>query len=103
MPGDPELVDDKNAHRPAQFQYFEQAQHQPRTDRFFYRDLSDAETSTLLQFMQAHPLESLVTPMPDAVVWVPTRSAGSEIHRTLGVGAGGVVQLAAGANPAGAK
>ena len=41
-------------------------------------------------------LELLVTAMPDAVVWVPTRSNGSEIHRTLGVGAGGIVKIAAG-------
>ncbi|HEY8729609.1 MAG TPA: NADH-quinone oxidoreductase subunit G [Acidothermaceae bacterium] len=40
-------------------------------------------------------LELVVTPMPDAVVWVPTRSNGSEIHRTLGVGAGGIVKIAA--------
>ncbi len=48
-------------------------------------------------------LELLVTAMPDAVVWVPTRSSGSEIHRTLGVGAGGVVKIEAGTNPAGTK
>jgi hypothetical protein len=30
------------------------------------------------------------------VVWLPTRSAGSEVHRTLGVGAGAVVSLEGG-------
>jgi NADH-quinone oxidoreductase subunit G len=38
-----------------------------------------------------------VTAMPDSVVWVPTRSVGSEVHRTLGIGAGAVVTLAGGA------
>ena len=42
------------------------------------------------------PLDLLITAMPDGVVWVPTRSAGSEMHRTLGVGAGAVVSLEGG-------
>ena len=41
-------------------------------------------------------LDAVITPMPDAVVWVPTRSAGSEVHSTLGVGAGAVVGLEGG-------
>jgi NADH-quinone oxidoreductase subunit G len=41
-------------------------------------------------------LDALVTAMPDSVVWVPTCSAGSEVHRMLGVGAGAVVQLEGG-------
>ena len=41
-------------------------------------------------------LDLLITAMPDAVVWVPTRSAGSEVHRTLGVSAGAVVSLEGG-------
>jgi NADH-quinone oxidoreductase subunit G len=40
---------------------------------------------------------ALISAMPDAVVWLPTRSAGSEIHRTLGVAAGAVVRLEGGA------
>ena len=48
-------------------------------------------------------LELLVTPMPDAVVWLPTRSEGSEIHRMLGVGAGAVVKIAAGPSVAGVR
>ena len=41
-------------------------------------------------------LDLLITAMPDGVVWVPTRSAGSAVHRTLGVGAGAVVSLEGG-------
>jgi NADH-quinone oxidoreductase subunit G len=41
-------------------------------------------------------LDAVITPMPDAVVWVPTRAAGSEVHSTLGVGAGAVVSLEGG-------
>jgi NADH-quinone oxidoreductase subunit G len=41
-------------------------------------------------------LDLLITAMPDGVVWVPTRSVGSEVHRTLGVGAGAVVSLEGG-------
>jgi NADH-quinone oxidoreductase subunit G len=41
-------------------------------------------------------LDARVTAMPDSVVWVPTRSIGSEVHRTLGVGAGAVVTLTGG-------
>ncbi|GAA2115007.1 NADH-quinone oxidoreductase subunit G [Actinomadura alba] len=36
-----------------------------------------------------------VTDMPDRVVWLPTNSTGSEVHRELGVGAGAVVRIAA--------
>jgi NADH-quinone oxidoreductase subunit G len=38
-----------------------------------------------------------VTEMPDRVVWLPTNSAGSVVNRDLGVGAGAVVRIAAGA------
>jgi NADH-quinone oxidoreductase subunit G len=31
--------------------------------------------------------------MPDRVVWLPTRSSGSELRRTLGVGNGALVRL----------
>ncbi len=41
-------------------------------------------------------LDLLITAMPDGVVWLPTRSVGSEVHRTLGVGAGAVVSLEGG-------
>ncbi|HET9187015.1 MAG TPA: molybdopterin dinucleotide binding domain-containing protein, partial [Acidothermaceae bacterium] len=35
-----------------------------------------------------------VVDMVDDVVWIPTRTSGSEIHRTLGVAAGAVVRIA---------
>ncbi|WP_344306705.1 NADH-quinone oxidoreductase subunit G [Fodinicola feengrottensis] len=43
-------------------------------------------------------LPVLVTPMPDRVVWLPTNSPGSTVRRSLAVGAGAVVRLAAGLN-----
>lgn len=42
-------------------------------------------------------LPLVVTPMPDDVVWVPTHSVGSTVRPTLGVDAGAVVDLSAGA------
>ncbi|MBC6457701.1 NADH-quinone oxidoreductase subunit G [Actinomadura sp. HBU206391] len=36
-----------------------------------------------------------ITDMPDRVVWLPTNSTGSVVHRDLGVGAGAVVRIAA--------
>ncbi|MCW2903898.1 MAG: NADH-quinone oxidoreductase, chain [Streptosporangiaceae bacterium] len=38
-----------------------------------------------------------VTDMPDRVVWLPTNSEGSVVHRDLGVGAGALVRLTGGA------
>jgi NADH-quinone oxidoreductase subunit G len=40
--------------------------------------------------------------LPDNVVWVPANSAGSSIHRDLGVGAGAVVRIGPGHAPAAA-
>ncbi|HLR27382.1 MAG TPA: NADH-quinone oxidoreductase subunit G [Ruania sp.] len=40
-------------------------------------------------------LPAAPTAMPDSVVWVPQRSPGSLVHRSLGVGAGAVVSLTA--------
>ncbi|MBT8224553.1 MAG: NADH-quinone oxidoreductase subunit G, partial [Dactylosporangium sp.] len=37
-----------------------------------------------------------VTEMPDRVVWVPANSSGSTVHRTLGAGAGSVVEIRSG-------
>jgi NADH-quinone oxidoreductase subunit G len=42
-------------------------------------------------------LPVLLAPMPDRVVWLPANSAGSTVRASLGVGAGAVVDLAAGA------
>jgi NADH-quinone oxidoreductase subunit G len=39
-------------------------------------------------------LPAYVIDMVDDVVWVPTRTRGSEVHRTLGVAAGAVVRIA---------
>jgi NADH-quinone oxidoreductase subunit G len=41
-------------------------------------------------------LPLLVAPMPDRVVWLPAKSAGSEVRSTLGVGTGAVVEISAG-------
>jgi len=67
----------------------------PATARAF--GLVDGAPVTIRTRRGAITLDLLITAMPDAVVWVPTRSAGSEVHRTLGVGAGAVVSLAGGA------
>jgi len=42
-------------------------------------------------------LPVLVTEMPDRVVWLPTRSVGSSVRRTLGVDSGALVRTAAAA------
>lgn len=44
-------------------------------------------------------LPVVVTNMPDGVVWVPTRSHGSQVRETLCGDAGSVVQIAAGTAP----
>jgi NADH-quinone oxidoreductase subunit G len=41
-------------------------------------------------------LPALLAPMPDRVVWLPANSPGSTVRVTLGVGAGAVVDIAAG-------
>ena len=38
-------------------------------------------------------LPLVITPMPDATVWVPLNSTGSQVHRTLGVTTGAVVSI----------
>ena len=45
-------------------------------------------------------LPLVITEMPDRVVWVPTNSAGCEVHRELGVTSGAVVGLRTGADDA---
>ena len=42
-------------------------------------------------------LPAMVTEMPDGVVWLPTNSPGSTLRRSLGVAAGAVVRISAGA------
>jgi NADH-quinone oxidoreductase subunit G len=43
-------------------------------------------------------LPTVITDMPDHVVWVPANSPGSRVHRDLGVGAGAVVTLSPGSS-----
>jgi len=38
----------------------------------------------------------LITDLPDHVVWLPTNSPGSAVHRELGAHSGSVVRLSAG-------
>jgi NADH-quinone oxidoreductase subunit G len=41
-------------------------------------------------------LPARLAPMPDGVVWLPANSPGSTVRRTLGVGAGAVVEISGG-------
>jgi NADH-quinone oxidoreductase subunit G len=43
-------------------------------------------------------LPTVITDMPDHVVWVPANSPGSRVHRDLGAGAGAVVTLSPGSS-----
>jgi NADH-quinone oxidoreductase subunit G len=45
-------------------------------------------------------LPLMIADLPDSVVWVPGNSAGSSIHRDLGVGAGALVRIGIGSAPA---
>ncbi|MDX6243225.1 MAG: NADH-quinone oxidoreductase subunit [Frankiales bacterium] len=45
-------------------------------------------------------LPLMLADLPDNVVWLPANSAGSSIHRDLGVGAGAVVRVGVGQAPA---
>jgi NADH-quinone oxidoreductase subunit G len=58
--------------------------------------VADGELVTVSTDRGSITVPVLTSSMPDAVVWLPTRSAGSEIHRTLGVGPGAVVTLKGG-------
>ena len=58
--------------------------------------VADGESVTVSTDRGSITLPAYVTAMVDDVVWVPLRSAGSEVHRTLGVAPGGVVQIAGG-------
>jgi NADH-quinone oxidoreductase subunit G len=58
--------------------------------------VADGAPVTVRSDRGAITLDVLVTAMPDGVVWVPTRSAGSEVHSTLGDVAGAVVRLEGG-------
>jgi NADH-quinone oxidoreductase subunit G len=55
--------------------------------------IADGEPMTVSTEHGSITLPAHVTEMVDGVVWVPTRSTGSEIHRTLGVAPGAVVRI----------
>ncbi len=65
--------------------------------------VSDGESLTVSTNRGAISLPVFVVTMVDDVVWVPTRSPGSEVHRTLGVGAGAVVRVRKAAVSGGAE
>ncbi|MFV0252091.1 MAG: NADH-quinone oxidoreductase subunit G [Beutenbergiaceae bacterium] len=56
-------------------------------------DVGDGDNLTVTGPLGAVTLPTLVTTMPDQVVWVPLHSPGCSAYRMLGVGAGGSVQL----------
>jgi len=56
----------------------------------------DGETVRVSTDRGAVSLPLVVTPMPDRVAWLPTNSAGSAVHRTLGAIAGDLVRIWAG-------
>jgi NADH-quinone oxidoreductase subunit G len=55
--------------------------------------LSDGDRLTVTGAAGAITLPVLITEMPDRVVWLPTRSPGSEVRAQLGTGPGAVVRL----------
>jgi len=55
--------------------------------------IADGEPMTVSTEHGSITLPAHVTEMVDGVVWVPTRSTGSEIHRTLGVAPGAAVRI----------
>ncbi len=58
--------------------------------------VADGDPVTVGTERGAVTLPAAVTEMPDGVVWLPTNSPGSTVHRTLGVTSGGVVSVVAG-------
>ena len=58
--------------------------------------VADGESVTVSTDRGSITLPAYVTAMVDDVVWVPLRSAGSEVHRALGVAPGAVVRIAGG-------
>jgi NADH-quinone oxidoreductase subunit G len=56
----------------------------------------DGGTVTVRTDLGSITLPVLLAPMPDRVVWLPANSPGSTVRATLGVGAGAVVEIAAG-------
>jgi NADH-quinone oxidoreductase subunit G len=59
-------------------------------------EIGATETVTVSTGRGAVRLPLAVTDMPDRVVWLPLNSAGSAVHRELGVTTGAVVHIEAG-------
>jgi NADH-quinone oxidoreductase subunit G len=59
--------------------------------------LADGDPVTVGTDRGAVTLPAELTDMPDDVVWLPTNSPGSTVRRSLGVAAGAVVRISAGA------
>jgi NADH-quinone oxidoreductase subunit G len=58
--------------------------------------VADGDLVTVSTDRGAITVPAYVKAMADDVVWLPMRSAGSEVHRTLGVAPGAVVRIAGG-------
>jgi len=63
--------------------------------------LSDGAIATISTDRGSITVPVYVTEMVEDVVWVPTRSVGSEVHKTLGASPGDVVRLARAVEEAG--
>jgi hypothetical protein len=60
----------------AELQYFEQVDHQPRLDRFFYRTLTEGEWNEFSAFLVSHPLQVyLSAPAPSTPTTQPAGTA----------------------------
>jgi NADH-quinone oxidoreductase subunit G len=59
--------------------------------------VADGEAVTVGTDRGALTLPALITDLPDSVVWLPTNSPGATVRRSLGVTAGGIVRVSAGA------
>jgi NADH-quinone oxidoreductase subunit G len=57
---------------------------------------ADGKTVRVSTDRGAVSLPLVITEMPDRVVWLPQNSAGSAVHRTLGVASGALVRISAG-------
>ncbi len=59
-------------------------------------DIAEGDPVTVRTGRGAITLPAALTDLPDGVVWLPTNSPGSTVHRALGVTAGAIVTLTAG-------
>ncbi|WP_345625727.1 NADH-quinone oxidoreductase subunit G [Rugosimonospora acidiphila] len=70
-------------------------------DRAARLGVVDGDAVTVGTDRGALTLPVVITELPDGVVWLPTNSPGSGVHRTLGVPSGAIVRISAGSPPAG--